>query len=87
MDEPSGRIAELKEQAVQARVRAIEANKALIAELVGIWNELNDLAGGQPEVRRTCELVAADIARLEKLDLAFDTEWLAEAKRAHPPVS
>jgi hypothetical protein len=28
--------------------------------------------------------VAGDIARLEKLDLAFDTEWLAEAKRARP---
>lgn len=66
------------------RVRAIEANKRLIAELEAIWRELNELAGSQPDVRKTCKQIAADIARLEKLDLAFDTEWLAETKRLHP---
>lgn len=83
MDELSGRVAELRDQAAQARVRTIEANKALIVELTGIWHELNDLATGQPEVRRICDEVSGDIARLEKLDLAFDTEWLAEVKRTH----
>jgi hypothetical protein len=82
MDESSGRVDELREQAVQVRVRAIEANKGLIAELVDIWHELNELATSRPDVRKLCEQIAADIARLEKLDLAFDTEWLAEAKRA-----
>jgi len=84
MDETKDRVAELREQAGSLRVRAIEANKGLIAELTAVWNELNGLADGRPEVRKACEHVAADIARLEKLDLAFDTEWLAEAKRARP---
>nr|WP_300151391.1 hypothetical protein [Propionicimonas sp.] len=84
MDEPNGRVAELREQAAQARVRAIESNKLLIAELTGIWRELNELAAGRPEVRRIRDRVAGDIARLEKLDLAFDTEWLAEVKGVHP---
>lgn len=84
MDEPNDRVAQLTAQAAQLRVGAIEANRALIAELQGIWHELNGLAAGQPDVRRTCDHIAADIARLEKLDLALDTEWLAEAKRAHP---
>jgi hypothetical protein len=84
MDEPSGRVEELREQATQVRVRAIEANKSLIADLAGIWQELNELATGRPEVRKICKQIAGDIARLEKLDLAFDTEWLAEAKRARP---
>jgi hypothetical protein len=84
MDEPISRIEELTEQAAQARIRVIEANRTLIAELSGIWRELNELGGSRPEVRRTCERIAADIARLEKLDLVFDTEWLAEAKRARP---
>ena len=80
MDEPSSRVDELREQATLVRVRAIETNRGLIEELSGIWHELNGLAAGQPEVRRTCEQIAADIARLEKLDLALDTEWAAEAK-------
>lgn len=84
MDEPVGRVEELREQAATLRVGAIEANKRLIAELAAIWHELNGLAGGRPDVRKLCEQIAADIARLEKLDLAFDTEWLAEAKRARP---
>jgi hypothetical protein len=84
MDEPSGRVDELREQATQVRVRAIEANQGLIEELSRIWQELNELATGSPEVRKICTGIAGDIARLEKLDLAFDTEWLAEAKRAHP---
>ncbi|HEY3339450.1 MAG TPA: hypothetical protein VGK18_13180 [Propionicimonas sp.] len=84
MDETRDRVAELREQAGTIRVRAIEANKGLIAELTAVWKELNALAGGRPEVRKLCEHVAGDIARLEKLDLAFDTEWLAEAKRARP---
>jgi hypothetical protein len=84
MDEPNGRIAELRGQAAQVRVRAIESNKLLIEELAGIWHELNELAAGRPEVRRTCDRIAGDIARLEKLDLAFDAEWLAEVKDARP---
>ncbi|MCC6496843.1 MAG: hypothetical protein IT193_11385 [Propionibacteriaceae bacterium] len=84
MDEPSDRIGELREQATQVRVRAIEANKVLIAELSRIWQELNELATGRPDVRKICTQIAGDIARLEKVDLAFDTEWLAEAKRARP---
>lgn len=82
MDEPNGRVEELKAQAAQLRVGAIEANRSLIAELQGVWHELNELAAGQPDVRRICDHIAADIARLEKLDLALDTEWLAEAKHA-----
>ncbi len=84
MDEPSGRVDELREQAVQLRVRAIEANKVLIGELAEIWRELNELAAGRSEVRKLCEQIAADIARLEKLDLVFDTEWLAETKHRRP---
>jgi hypothetical protein len=84
MDEPSDRIAQLREQAAQVRVRAIESNQLLIDELAGIWHELNDLAAGRPEVRKVCDRIAGDIARLEKLDLAFDTEWLAEAKGVRP---
>ena len=84
MDELTARADELREQAALLRVHAIEANKRLIDELAGIWRELNELATGRPEVRKTCERIAGDIARLEKLDLAFDTEWLEEAKRARP---
>ena len=84
MDEPNSRVEELTAQAVQLRVDAIEANRALITQLRALWHELNGHASGRPDVRRTCDEVAADIARLEKLDLAFDTEWLAEAKRARP---
>lgn len=84
MDEPTSRADELRAQAAQLRVRAIEANRAMIAELSGIWHELNELAPGRPDVRRACDRIAADIARLEKLDLAFDTEWLAEAKQVRP---
>jgi hypothetical protein len=84
MDETRDRVAELREQAGNIRVRAIEANRGLIAELTAVWKELNGLADGRPEVRKVRERVAGDIARLEKLDLAFDTEWLAEAKRARP---
>jgi hypothetical protein len=84
MDETRDRVAELREQAGSIRVRAIEANKVLIAQLAAVWSELNGLAAGRPEVRKVLERVAGDIARLEKLDLAFDTEWLAEAKQARP---
>jgi uncharacterized coiled-coil DUF342 family protein len=83
MDEPSSRVDELREQATQVRVRAIETNRGLIDELSGIWHELNELANGRADVRRTCEHIAADIARLEKLTLALDTEWAAEAKQSH----
>lgn len=84
MDEPNDRVEELREQAAQVRVRAIDANKILIGELTAIWRELNELAAGRPEIRKLREQVAADIARLEKLDLVFDTEWLAEARRLRP---
>jgi hypothetical protein len=83
MDEPSDRFDELRAQAIGVRVRAIEGNRALIAELQGIWRELNAIAAGNPDARRTCEHVAADIARLEKVDLALDTAWLADEKQAH----
>ena len=84
MDEPNDRIEELRAQAAQLRVGAIDANRVMIAELRVIWHELNELAPGSSDVRQIRDHVAADIARLEKLDLAFDTEWLAEAKRARP---
>ena len=84
MDEPGDRVEELRKIATQVRVRAIEANKAVIADLAGVWRELNELAAGRPDVRKLCDQIAGDIARLEKLDLALDTEWLAEAKRARP---
>lgn len=84
MDETRDRVTELREHTGNLRVRAIEANEALIAELTAVWNELNALADGRPDVRKLCEQVAGDIARLEKLDLALDTEWLAEAKQARP---
>ena len=84
MEETRDRFAELREQAGNIRVEAIEANQALIAKLTELWNELNGLAAGLPEARKLREQVAGDIARLEKLDLAFETEWLAEARRARP---
>lgn len=82
MDESGSRVDELREQATAVRVRAIETHRGLIEELSRIWHELNDLAAGRPDVRRTCEQIAADIARLEKLDLTLDTEWAADAKHA-----
>jgi SepF-like predicted cell division protein (DUF552 family) len=84
MEEAKDRFAELREQAGNIRVEAIEANQALIAKLTEVWNELNGLAAGLPEARKLREQIAGDIARLEKLDLAFETEWLAEARRARP---
>jgi len=83
MDQPTDGIAELRERVSEVRSRVIETHRGLIAELSGIWHELNERAAGRPEVRRLCDQVAADIARLEKVDLALDTEWLADAKRAH----
>lgn len=84
MDEIRDRVAGLREQAGNIRVRAIEVNDGLIAELTGIWNELNALAAGRSDVRKLCEQIAADIARLEKVDLAFETEWLADVRRDRP---
>jgi hypothetical protein len=83
MDEPTDGVAELRERVIEVRARVIESHRGLIAELNGLWHELNELAAGRPEVRRLGDEVAADIARLEKVDLALDTEWLADAKRAH----
>ena len=82
MDEPSDRVVELTGQASALRLRAIEANERLVAEFQEIWRELNQLAALRPEARKVCDHIAADIARLEKLDLAFDTERLDEAKRS-----
>jgi len=81
MEQPSGRIEELREQAAQARVRALEAHRGLIEELSGVWRELNELGGG-PDVRKLRDRVAGDIARLEKLDLVFDAEWLEDVRQA-----
>lgn len=82
MDEPAARLGALQQRIVDARLRAIEANKALIAELGAVWRELSDLSAGYDDARPLCDEVSADIARLEKLDLTLDTEWLADAKRA-----
>ena len=41
MDETRDRVTELRQQAGDLRVRAIEANKGLIAELAAVWKELN----------------------------------------------
>ena len=84
MDESNDLLEELRAQAGRLRVRAIESNQALIAELQEVWHALNELAPADPQARLIRDHVAADIARLEKLDLAFDTEWLAEAKQARP---
>lgn len=78
------RFEELRAQASDLRVRAIEANQALIAELQQVWRGLNQFASGSAEVRRVRDQVAADIARLEKIDLAFDAEWLADVRRDQP---
>jgi len=82
MDEPAARLGALQQRIVDARLRAIEANKVLIADLEAIWRELSDLSAGYDDARPLCDEVSADIARLEKLDLTLDTEWLADAKRA-----
>jgi hypothetical protein len=82
MEDPAAQLGQLQGRIVQARLRAIDANKALIADLEGIWRELSVLSVDYEDARPLCEEVSADIARLEKLDLALDTEWLADAKRA-----
>lgn len=84
MDESGRRVDELRTAAEQAWGRAIEVNLDLIREFEGIWRDLNALAAGQPDVRALCDRIAADIARLEKVNLAFDTDWLHEAAR--PPA-
>ena len=82
MEEPAAQLGELQQRIIAARVRAIEANKALIGELETIWRELSDLSAGYEDARPLCDEVSADIARLEKLDITLDTEWLADAKRS-----
>ena len=83
MDEAENRSQELREQAAALRLRTMDANRAVIEELSAIWQELNGLAKAEPGLRRACERIARDIALLEKLDLAFDTEWLEEVKHSH----
>lgn len=83
MDEAENRSQELREQAAALRLRTLEANRAVIEELSAIWQELNGLTKAEPGLRRACERIARDIALLEKLDLAFDTEWLEEVKHSH----
>lgn len=82
MEEPAARLGELQGRVVSARLRAIDANRALLAELRELWRELGDLSDGFDDARPLCTEVSDDIAKLEKLDLALDTEWLADAKRA-----
>jgi hypothetical protein len=82
MEEPAAQLGELQQRIIAARVRAIKANKALIGELETIWRELSDLSTGYEDARPLCEEVSADIARLEKLDITLDTEWLADSKRS-----
>lgn len=83
MEQVENRVAELEQAAARVRVRALEFNRGLIDELTGIWNELNTYAGQNPDLREVCDVVAGDIAHLEKLDVTFDTEWLAQSKRDH----
>lgn len=82
MEEPAARLGELQQRIIAARLRAIETNKVLIGELETIWRELSELSEGYDDARPLCEEVSADIARLEKLDITLDTEWLADAKRS-----
>lgn len=82
MEEPAARLGELQERVAQARQRAVEANRELIVQFEGLWRELSELTQSFEDARPLTEEVSGDIARLEKLDLAFDTEWLADAKRA-----
>lgn len=82
MEEPAARLGELQERVAQARQRAVEANRELIVQFEGLWRELSELTKNFEDARPLTEEVSGDIARLEKLDLAFDTEWLADAKRA-----
>ncbi len=83
MEDVESVIARLERQADEIRIRAIETNKALVAEMSQLWHELNEHAEGRPEVRHKADLVAADIARLEKLDFELDNAWLAESQREH----
>lgn len=83
MDDVETRVSQLERQATELRIRTLEANRALVDEFTALWNEMNALAVDRPEVRALCDGVAADIARIEKLDIALDTEWLAESKREH----
>lgn len=82
MEEPAARLGELQDRVAQARQRAVEANRELIVQFEGLWRELSELSKDFEDARPLTEEVSGDIARLEKLDLAFDTEWLADAKRA-----
>ncbi len=82
MEEPAAQLGELQERVAQARQRAVEANRELIVQFEALWRELSELSQNYEDARPLCEEVSGDIARLEKLDLAFDTEWLADAKRA-----
>lgn len=83
MNEAENRSQELRAQAAALRLRTLETNRVVVEELTAIWQELNSLAKAQPGLRRACERIARDIALIEKLDLAFDTEWLDEAKHSH----
>ena len=83
MNEAENRSQELRAQAAALRLRTLETNRVVVEELTAIWQELNSLAKAQPGLRRACERIAGDIALIEKLDLAFDTEWLDEAKHSH----
>ena len=84
MEAAQSRAAELREQATAVRVRAIETNRAIAEEMTSLLRELNALVGTEPELRRLRERIARDIALLEKLELALDTEWLDESKHARP---
>lgn len=81
MDEPRITVDALQDRVVGLRRRAMDANKALIGELSGLWREVNLLRPDDQRAQELREMLAADIARLEKLDLEFDTEWLAQDKR------
>ncbi|MFV0429723.1 MAG: hypothetical protein ACK5KO_09905 [Arachnia sp.] len=81
-DDGDTRVAELRHQAHQLRILTIEQTKALAGKLGEVWHELNEFVTDRPELRHDCDLIAADIARLEKLDIVLDTEWLAESQHA-----
>lgn len=83
MDDEETRIADLEKKAADLRVHALEVTRGLAEEFTGIWNSLNELADGRPDVRRRCDEIARDIAQLERLDVSLDTEWLIQSRRDH----
>lgn len=83
MTEAESRTEDLRGRAAALRVRAIESNRAIAEEFSALWRELNEVSKTEPNLRRIRDRVAGDISHLEKLELAFDVEWLDDAKHSH----